>query len=87
MQKETITFETGETVEVESTSTTDIEKQRERGKRGGVKNKGFIWYTDGVNSYKYTKKEQEELSFDQFLQQNKQYRKGRTLWKLNLSLS
>jgi hypothetical protein len=33
MQKETITFETGETVEVESSSTTDIEKQREEALR------------------------------------------------------
>lgn len=32
--------------------------QSENGKRGGVKNKGFIWVNDGKNSYKLTVREQ-----------------------------
>lgn len=53
------------------------EQQSLRGKRGGVKNKGFIWYTDGIKTYKYTAAEQANLSFDLFLAQNAQFRKGR----------
>ena len=55
--------------------------QSERGKRGGPKNKGFVWVTDGTCSIKYTKKLQQSLSVDAFLQKNKTYRRGRTLEK------
>lgn len=41
--------------------------QSELGKRGGPKNKGFRWYNDGINSYKYTMKMQKEKSFDKFI--------------------
>lgn len=58
-------------------SFTQSKWQSEFGKRGGIKNKGFKWYTDGTKSYKYTSKMQEEKSFDQFLEENKQYKKGR----------
>lgn len=53
------------------------QQQSERGKIGGKGNKGFKWYNDGNKSYKYTLKMQNELSFDDFLKQNKQYKKGR----------
>jgi hypothetical protein len=55
----------------------DRNVQAEMGKRGGPKNKGFIWYTDGVNSFKYTSRMQTELSFDEFLARNKNFREGR----------
>lgn len=48
----------------------DPKRQSEFGKRGGVKNKGFRWYNDGVNSFKYTPKMQATLSFDDFMSQN-----------------
>jgi len=51
--------------------------QTEMGKRGGIKNKGFVWINDGIKSYKYTKKQQEEISIEQFLIENKQFKKGR----------
>ena len=54
-----------------------IQEQRNRGKIGGAKNLGFIWYNDSIRSYKYTKKQQEELCFEKFLNQNPQYKKGR----------
>jgi len=53
-----------------------IEAQRRRGKKGGPKNKGFIWYNDGTNIYKYTTKQQKELTFDVFLDNNPQYIRG-----------
>ena len=40
--------------------------QSELGKRGGVKNKGFKWYNNGTNSFKYTLKMQEVLPFSLF---------------------
>lgn len=51
--------------------------QSEMGKRGGVKNKGFRWYNDGSKEYKYTKREQENMSFDSFIESNKNLRRGR----------
>lgn len=53
--------------------------QSEMGKRGGIKNKGFIWYNDGTKSYKYTSKQQKKLSFDEFLKNNLEFKKGRLL--------
>lgn len=53
------------------------EFQSEMGKRGGVKNKGFIWINDGENSYKYTKKQQQEKSIEEFLKENTHMKKGR----------
>lgn len=44
-----------------------IEAQRQRGKKGGSRNKGFKWYNDGKKSYKYTAKQQREMSFEQFI--------------------
>lgn len=54
-----------------------IELQRERGRRGGPKNKGFKWYSDGVNVFKYTPKMQLDLSFEEFLENNPQFMRGR----------
>ena len=51
--------------------------QRELGKKGGAKNKGYKWYSDGNDNFKYTTKEQEELSFEDFLKQNPNYKSGR----------
>lgn len=51
--------------------------QSEMGKRGGLKNKGFVWITDGERSFKYTVKQQEKLSIESFLKLNDQFRKGR----------
>lgn len=53
------------------------ETQSELGKRGGPKNKGFIWYNDGVKTYKYTKKQQDQISFDEFLVANPEFSSGR----------
>ena len=52
-------------------------EQSERGKRGGIKNKGFICYNDGLRSYKYTKTQQEFVSFEDFLVENCNFYKGR----------
>jgi hypothetical protein len=54
-----------------------INKQSERGKKGGSENIGFKWYNDGDSSYKYTKEMQEELIFEDFLKQNIKYFSGR----------
>lgn len=53
-----------------------IEAQSSRGRRGGLKNEGFLWYNNGVVSYKYTKKQQEDLPFDQFIKENENYEPG-----------
>lgn len=53
------------------------EEQASRGRRGGAKNKGFVWYTDGVRDFKYTLKMQASLSFEDFINQNPQFSKGR----------
>lgn len=45
----------------------DSKVQSENGKRGGVKNKGFKWYNDGISMYKYTAKQQEIESFELFI--------------------
>jgi hypothetical protein len=55
----------------------DKQFQSEMGKRGGVKNKGFRWYNDGVNSFKYTQKQQLLLAFDEFMSKNENFKKGR----------
>lgn len=47
-----------------------INAQRERGKKGGPKNKGFKWYNDGKKSFKYTLKQQNEKDYDLFLKEN-----------------
>lgn len=44
------------------------EVQSERGKKGGVKNKGFKWCNDGTSTFKYTAAQQEQESFEDFLQ-------------------
>lgn len=54
-----------------------IEAQRERGRRGGPKNKGFRWYNDGKKSYKYTVKQQSIKSFQDFIIENPQFSPGR----------
>lgn len=51
--------------------------QSEMGKRGGVKNKGFVWINDGIKTYKYTKKQQDQVSLENFLLENVQFKKGR----------
>lgn len=53
-----------------------IRDQSNRGKKGGPKNKGFLWYNDGETSYKYTTNNQKLLPFDEFLQQHPQYSAG-----------
>lgn len=58
-----------------------IKMQSERGKVGGAKNKGFIWYNDGINTFKYTKKNQNELKFEEFLNKNVKFNKGRLINK------
>jgi len=56
--------------------------QSEFGKRGGVKNKGFVWLTNGIKNIKYTKKQQKLITIEQFIENNKEYRIGRTETKL-----
>lgn len=53
------------------------EIQRENGKVGGRGNKGFVWLTDGKINIKYTKKQQQEKSVEQFLKENKNFYRGR----------
>lgn len=58
---------------------TNSELQRELGKRGGPKNKGFVWLTDGITSIKYSPKMQKIKSVERFLEENPSFHKGRTL--------
>jgi hypothetical protein len=53
------------------------EVQSANGKKGGPKNKGFRWYGDGAKTYKYTAKQQADISFEGFLAANPQFQKGR----------
>lgn len=45
-------------------------RQSEFGKRGGPKNKGFVWINDGVLSFKYTLRQQNQKSLSDFLIEN-----------------
>jgi len=54
----------------------DRSVQSDRGKKGGPKNKGFIWYYDGTKSQKYTRTQQETVPFIEFLRQNPTYIEG-----------
>jgi len=54
-----------------------ISAQSERGKIGGLKNRGFRWYNDNINDFKYTPKEQLTISFDEFLKINTDFKSGR----------
>jgi hypothetical protein len=47
------------------------------GKKGGPKNKGYSWITDGNKSIKYTVKMKEEKPIQDFLLENPEYRLGR----------
>jgi hypothetical protein len=53
--------------------------QQELGRRGGVKNKGFMWINDGVKSYKYTTKMQTEKSLEDYLKEHVETKKGRLI--------
>lgn len=55
----------------------DSEIQRELGKRGGPKNKGFVWLTDGVINIKYSPKQQIDKSVEVFLEENPTFHRGR----------
>lgn len=55
----------------------DSETQAQLGQRGGPKNKGFVWLTDGIIDLKYTTKMQQEMSVDDFLKTNEIFRLGR----------
>lgn len=52
------------------------EIQRELGRRGGPKNKGFVWLTDGEINIKYSPKKQKEKSVDDFLKENPSFYRG-----------
>ena len=52
------------------------QKQSARGKKGGIKNRGFRWINDGVKSYKYTKKQQDVESVEDYVKR-KNYKLGR----------
>lgn len=53
------------------------EMQIEWGRRGGPKNKGFVWLTNGAIDLKYTTKMQQEMPVDDFLRANEGFRLGR----------
>lgn len=55
------------------------EQQSLWGKRGGPKNKGFIWLNNGITELKYTRKQQKIESVCKFLKNNPQYSKGRLI--------
>ena len=61
---------------IEKNGFTDPNRQAERGKKGGVKNKGARWYNDGVTLFKYTAAQQEVESFDDFIARTG-FKKGR----------
>jgi len=44
---------------------------------GGRGNIGFKWYNNGIKAFKYTKKMQENKSFNDFLEENLEFIKGR----------
>lgn len=52
--------------------------QSEFGKRGGPKNKGFVWLTDGERNIKYTKSQQNIKSIEEYIKENPLFRLGRT---------
>lgn len=54
-----------------------LKDQSDRGKIGGPKNKGFKWYNDSKQSYKYTAKMQQEQDFELFLEGNPAFTRGR----------
>jgi hypothetical protein len=56
---------------------TKSDLQRELGRRGGPKNKGFAWLNDGVKTFKYTPKMQLLKSVDDYLRDNPIVKKGR----------
>ena len=56
---------------------TNPDIQRALGKRGGVKNKGFVWINNGEEEIKYTKKRQKQTPIDVFLEQNTNFKRGR----------
>ncbi len=51
--------------------------QSANGKKGGPKNKGFVWVTNGTDTIKYSQKLQKEKTVEQFLVDNPTYRRGR----------
>lgn len=57
---------------------TKPEIQSKLGRRGGKKNKGFVWLTDGITNIKYTAKQQKEKSVGVFLEENPTFNTGRT---------
>ena len=55
----------------------DPKRQSEFGKRGGVKNKGFRWYTDNEGTHKkYTPTQQINENFEDFIKRT-QFNRGR----------
>jgi hypothetical protein len=61
---------------MEQNGFTDAARQSERGKKGGVKNKGFRWYNNGIKTFKYTATEQTKEPFDDFIERT-EFNKGR----------
>jgi len=55
----------------------DSELQSILGKRGGPKNKGFVWLNDGNVNIKYSPKMQDKMSVEQFLEKNPTFKRGR----------
>jgi len=51
--------------------------QSEFGKRGGPKNKGFVWLTDGKTNIKYSIKKQKQITTENFIKENPSFRYGR----------
>lgn len=57
----------------------DVEAQRRRGKKGGVKNAGSVWVNDGTKTFKF--RPSENLSLEVFLIQNPNIKIGRSIHK------
>lgn len=55
----------------------DSDLQSVLGKRGGPKNKGFVWLNDGNINLKYSPKMQAKTSVEQFLKENPNFKRGR----------
>jgi len=52
-------------------------RQSSRGKRGGVKNRGFVWINNGVIDVKYTISMQNDKSVDEYIKENPSFMFGR----------
>lgn len=61
------------------------EEQSSRGKRGGPKNKGFVWVNNGTIEVKYTSVQQQEETVADFLLRKPEFKLGRLVNKMPIA--